>query len=114
MKLFQGGGGPPGPRGVVGREGQEGVPGMDGALGKDGSKGMPVRPTNTFLNLSHLNKKTCSNIECLSRRVFIFFLYVSRENMVMMGRLVLLAKPAHVVKLVFQDFQGIKVELDQR
>uniref|UniRef100_A0A4W6BZ48 Fibrillar collagen NC1 domain-containing protein n=1 Tax=Lates calcarifer TaxID=8187 RepID=A0A4W6BZ48_LATCA len=37
----QGGGGPPGPRGVVGREGQEGVPGVDGVPGKDGSKGMP-------------------------------------------------------------------------
>uniref|UniRef100_A0A3P9AZS5 Fibrillar collagen NC1 domain-containing protein n=1 Tax=Maylandia zebra TaxID=106582 RepID=A0A3P9AZS5_9CICH len=34
-------GGPPGPRGVVGREGQEGVPGVDGVPGKDGSKGIP-------------------------------------------------------------------------
>ena len=35
----------PGPRGVVGREGQEGVPGADGVSGKDGSKGMPVSQT---------------------------------------------------------------------
>lgn len=41
--LLQGGGGPPGPRGVVGPEGQEGTSGVDGVLGKDGSKGMPVR-----------------------------------------------------------------------
>lgn len=37
-----------------------------------------------------------------------------RESMVMMGRLVFLAKLAHVVKLAFQDSQEIRVPLDQR
>lgn len=37
-----------------------------------------------------------------------------RENMVMMGRLVSLAKLAHVVKLAFQDSQEIRGPLDQR
>lgn len=43
-----------------------------------------------------------------------FLLYLFRENMVTTGRLVFLAKLAHVVKLAFQDSQEIKGALDQR